>query len=131
MQPQYGPTNPSPAEQQADGVCRYARLVELLPEKEAEYRQLHAEVWPEVVAAVKQANIENYSIHVLELGGKKYLFAYFEYTGDDPEQDFASIAADPTTRDQWWPLTDACQARVPGTADGEQWLAAEMVMYIP
>ena len=29
---------------------------ELLPEKEELYRELHADVWPEVVAAIKKAN---------------------------------------------------------------------------
>jgi L-rhamnose mutarotase len=131
MQPLYGPTNPTPEEQAKQGVRRYVRLVELLPEKEEEYRQLHAEVWPEVVAGVKRANIENYSIHIAQLGAKKYLIAYFEYTGDDPERDFASIADDPTTSDKWWPLTDACQQRIVDTPEGEQWLPAEMVMHLP
>ena len=131
MQPQFGPTNPSPAEQQASGVTRYASLVELIAEKEELYRELHAGVWPEVVAAVKRANIQNYSIYLLELMDKKYLFRYFEYTGTDPDRDFASVAEDPTTRDKWWPITDAMQLRIPGTPDGEQWLPAEMLMHLP
>lgn len=129
--PQYGPTNPSPAEQVEQRIRRYASLVELLPEKEELYRELHADVWPDVVAAVKRANIQNYSIHLLQLGSKKYLFRYFEYVGDDPERDFASITEDPTTRDKWWPITDACQLRIDGTPEGEQWLPAEMVMHLP
>ncbi|MCO6044103.1 L-rhamnose mutarotase [Aeoliella sp. ICT_H6.2] len=129
--PQYGSTNPSPAEQAEKGVQRYSAAVELLPEKEELYRELHASVWPDVVAALKRANIQNYSIHVLELGGKKYLFQYFEYVGDDPKRDFASIGQDPTTRDEWWPITDACQSRIEGTPEGEQWLPGEMVMHLP
>ena len=65
-----------------------------------------------------------------EIDGKRYLFSFFEYHGDDPEKDFAAIAADPTTRDKWWPVTDACQRRLPGTPDGEQWKAIEMLMHI-
>jgi L-rhamnose mutarotase len=131
MTPHYGPTNPSPAELAASGTRRYLRLVELKPEKEETYRQMHAGVWPEVVAALKQAKIHNYSIYIAELGGKKYLVAYFEYAGDDPAHDFAIVANDPTTRDKWWPITDDCQLRIPGTPEGEQWLPAEMVMYLP
>lgn len=131
MNPHYGLTNPSPQQQGEGGVRRYASLVELAPEQEAKYRELHANVWPEVVAAVKRANIQNYSIYILPLGEKQYLFRYFEYTGTNPEADFASVAEDPTTRDKWWPITDACQARISGTPDGEQWLPAEMVMHLP
>jgi L-rhamnose mutarotase len=131
MTPHYGPTNPTTDEQAASGVRRYVRLVELNPEKEEVYRQMHAAAWPEVVAALRRAKIQNYSIHVVELAGTKYLIAYFEYRGDDPARDFAIVADDPTTRDKWWPITDDCQLRIPGTPEGEQWLPAEMVMYLP
>ena len=95
------------------------------------YRQLHADVWPEVLAAIKNANIRNYNIFVAELGGKKYLFSYLEYVGDDLEKDFAGIGDDVTTRDKWWPITDGCQRRLPGTPEGEQWKSLEMLMHIP
>jgi L-rhamnose mutarotase len=131
MKPIFGPTNPSPEEQIASGVRRYAELVELVPEREEIYRQMHAEVWPEVVAAIKRAHVHNYTIFLVELSGKKYLFRYFEYTGSDPKKDFAAIAEDPTVRDKWWPITDGTQVRIPGTPDGEQWLPAEMLMYLP
>ena len=131
MKPFYGPTNPSPEQHAATGVRRYAELVELVAEKEEVYRQMHAEVWPEVVAAIKRANIHNYSIFLVDLSGKKYLFRYFEYTGTDPKSDFASIADDPTVRDKWWPITDGTQARIPGTPVGEQWLPGESLMYLP
>jgi L-rhamnose mutarotase len=131
MKPFFGPTNPSPEEQIASGIRRYAELVELVPEKEEIYRQMHAAVWPEVVAAIKRANIHNYTIYLVDLAGKKYLFRYFEYTGSDPKKDFAGIAEDPTVRDKWWPITDGTQVRIPGTPEGEQWLPAEMLMYLP
>ena len=92
---------------------------------------MHAQVWPEVVAAIRRAHIRNYSIFLAELGGRKYLFRYFEYTGSSPQEDFASIATDPTVRDKWWPITDDTQVRIPGTPDGEQWLAGESLMYLP
>lgn len=126
----YGPTNPSPAEQAASGVRRIVELVELRPEHEAEYRRLHADVWPEVVAAVRRANIRNYSIHLVELGGKKCLVRYLEYVGTDYEGDCATIGQDPTTRDRWWPVTDSHQVRIEGTPAGAQWLPAEMVMHL-
>ncbi len=128
--PIYGKTNPTPDQQKQAEVKRYGSVIELLPEKEKTYRELHADVWPEVVAAIKKANIQNYNIFTVELGGKKYLFSYLEYTGTDPEKDFASIGNDATTRDKWWPITDACQREIPGTPDGQQWLPIEMLMHI-
>ena len=105
-------------------------MIELRPDKEQEYRRLHAEVWPEVVAALKRANVRNYSIYVAELGGKKYLFSYLEYAGHDPERDFAKIGEDPAVKNRWWPLTDACQRRLTGTPEGQQWKPLEMLMLI-
>lgn len=130
-QPVYGTTNPT-AEQKAEAkVKRFGSVIELIPEKEHLYRQLHADVWPEVLAAIKKANIQNYNIFIAELGGKKYLFSYMEYAGDDIEKDFAGIGDDPTTRDKWWPITDGCQKRLKGTPEGEQWKSLEMLMHIP
>jgi L-rhamnose mutarotase len=127
VEPIYGPTNPDPA---IKPNPFYAAVIELKPEKEKEYRQLHADVWPEVLATVKKANIKNFNIFTTELFGKKYLFYSFEYTGNDPEKDLGAIGDDPTTRDKWWPVTDACQTRLPGTPEGEQWKAIEMIMHV-
>lgn len=126
----YGPTNPTAAQQREAGVIYYGSAIELVPAKEKLYRELHADVWPDVLAAIKKANIRNYNIFVAELGGKRYLFSFFEYHGKNPEADFASIAADPTTSQKWWPITDACQQRLPGTPDGSQWMSLEMLMHI-
>ncbi|MFD9513179.1 L-rhamnose mutarotase [Streptomyces mirabilis] len=41
---------------------RFAAVIRLRPEKESEYRALHAAAWPDVLAALKRANIGNYSI---------------------------------------------------------------------
>jgi L-rhamnose mutarotase len=53
-----------------------------------------------------------------------------EYTGNDAAKDFASIGLDKTTKEKWWPITDACQKRLPGTPEGEQWLGMERLMHI-
>ncbi len=123
----FGPTNPPTS----SASNRYASCVELLAEHEKEYRKLHAEVWPDVVAAIKKAHIENYSIHLLELGDKKYLFSYFEYVGDDAGKDFAELAENPIVRDRWWPITKACHQRLPGTSAEQHWTPLEQLMLIP
>jgi L-rhamnose mutarotase len=126
-----GSSNPPPLPPTSPGVKYFSSIVGLNPEKEKLYRELHADVWPEVVAAIRKANITNYNIYVTEIEGRRYLVSTFEYVGTDPAKDFVSIALDATTRDKWWPLTDACQFRLPGTPAGEQWRAMEQVMHLP
>lgn len=130
VEPVYGPTNPEPAAAEPGDVTRYASIIGLKPGMEEKYRELHADVWPQVRAAIHEANIRNYSIWIAEIDGEKYLFSYFEYTGDDPKADFAKMAEDPTTREKWWPITDAAQRRLPGTPEGQQWKRLERLMVI-
>ena len=78
---------------------RYGSVIEVKEEKLEEYVKLHAEVWPDVLAMIKQCNIQNYSIYLRRLpDGKYYLFSYFEYVGEDFDADMAKMAADPTTQ---------------------------------
>jgi L-rhamnose mutarotase len=130
ISPVYGPTNPTPSQAAQTSVKYYASMVELKPGMEEKYRQLHSNVWPEVRAAIRKANIRDYNIYVVELDGRKYLVSHFEYIGNDPSADFASMANDPTTRDKWWPLTNACQIPLPGTPPGQQWKPLEQVMHL-
>src|SRR5207248_2634148 len=43
-------------------VQRIATVIRLRPEKEAEYRALHADAWPKVLDALRAAHVTNYSI---------------------------------------------------------------------
>ena len=130
VQPIHGPTNPTLEEATKANVKYYCATVELRPEKEQEYRELHANVWPEVRAAIAEANIRNYNIYVTEIAGRRFIVTHFEYVGTDPKMDFASIAKDHTTKAKWWPLTDACQIRLPGALEGNQWQPMEQVMHL-
>jgi L-rhamnose mutarotase len=107
---------------------RIATVIELRPEKKDYYIELHAKAWPSVLKRVRESNIRNYSIYLAELGGKLYLFSYFEYVGDDIEADMARMAQDPETQ-RWWKETDPCQKRLPGTPDGQQWLEIPEVFH--
>ncbi|SDO84545.1 L-rhamnose mutarotase [Actinacidiphila guanduensis] len=104
---------------------RYAAVIRLRPEKEAEYRRLHADAWPGVLAALKRAHIGNYSIFLRD----GLLFSYLEYGGTDYAADTAAIAEDPVTRD-WWALTDPCQQPLESAAEGEWWAPAEEVFHL-
>jgi L-rhamnose mutarotase len=92
---------------------RFGQIIRLKPEKYEEYKRLHADPWPEVLATIEAANIRNYSIY----HWNGFLFAYFEYVGDNFDADMAKVAADPKTR-EWWALTDPCQQPVEGSSSG-------------
>lgn len=98
-------------------VRRYASLIRLKPEMDAEYRRLHADVWPTVQRRIKESNIGNYSIFLRD----GVLFGYFEYTGTDFEADMAAMREDPETQ-RWWTFTDPCQQPVE-TAEADEWWA--------
>ena len=106
-------------------VQRFASVIRLRPEKEAEYRALHADAWPSVLAALSRAHVRNYSIFLRD----GVLFSYLEYTGDDYAADMALIAQDPETQ-RWWKLTDPCQQPVDGAAAGEWWAPMEEVFHL-
>jgi L-rhamnose mutarotase len=103
---------------------RVASVVRLRPEMESEYRELHAEVWPDVLAALAAAHITNYSIFLRD----GLLFSYYEYTGEDLSADLARVAEDEPTR-RWWKLTDPCQEPVSTAAEGEWWAPMEEVFH--
>jgi len=42
---------------------RYGSVIKLRPEKLQEYKELHAHVWPEVLAMIRACHIRNYSIY--------------------------------------------------------------------
>ncbi len=62
---------------------RYAQLIGIKPDRIAEYEQVHAAGWPEVLDTIRACNIRNYSIFRHDT----LLFAYFEYVGRDFDGD--------------------------------------------
>ena len=124
--PQYGSTNPTPEKRESGAVERFGSVIGLNPEKEQYYRQLHANAWPTIVDIIHNANIRNYSIYISEIEGKKYLFSYFEYTGQDFEADMQTLSEYPDTK-RWWAETDPCQIPLPSKKPGANWSDMEMV----
>jgi L-rhamnose mutarotase len=104
---------------------RYGSVIKLKPEKLDEYKQYHANAWPEVIRMIKECNIHNYSIYFKD----GYLFSYFEYQGDDLEADMKNMANDPTTQ-AWWKLTDPCQEPLESRKPGEWWASMEEFFHL-
>jgi L-rhamnose mutarotase len=78
---------------------------------------------------LRASNVRNFSIYTTVLDGKKYLFSYFEYVGDDYEADMKAMADDPVTQ-KWWKETDPCQIQLPSRKPGANWSDMEMVFLL-
>ena len=125
----FGPTNPNPTEREESKVKRFASVIGLCPEKEAYYRELHANVWPSILEHIKLANLQNFSIHLTEIEEKKYLFSYYEYTGINYEEDMKIMETKPEMQ-RWWKETSPCQFLLPNTKTGKQWKETEMLFQL-
>ncbi len=108
---------------------RFGSVTGLNPGKVAYYKQLHAETWPGVLKKIRECNIRNYSIYLHEIDGKPYLFSYYEYVGDNYEEDMKKMASDTVTQ-RWWRETDPCQLPLPeATAGNKIWTNMEEVFH--
>lgn len=106
---------------------RMGMVIGLNADKVAEYRQLHADVWPGVLAKISECNIRNYTIFLRE--PENLLFAYWEYHGTDFQADAERMAADPETQ-RWWSVCKPCQAPLDSRAEGEWWAMMENVFHL-
>lgn len=106
---------------------RYASVIGIRPEAIAEYKRLHAAVWPDVLRQIKASNISNYSIYLKE--PENLMFAYYEYHGTDHDADMAAMAADPRTQ-EWWAVCMPMQAPLATRREGEWWAGLEEVFHI-
>lgn len=93
----------------------YTAITQLKPEFEAEYKSIHANVWPGVLAALERHHIIDYSIH--HYAPLHLLIANFKYSGTDYEKDMASVGQDEETR-RWWKVTDGMQESFVEGAEG-------------
>ena len=81
----------------------FGQIGRLRREKIAEYCELHANPWPDVLKTISDCHLRNYSIFLHD----DLVFAYFEYAGSDFDSDMALMAEDSVTQD-WWTHTKPC-----------------------
>jgi L-rhamnose mutarotase len=103
---------------------RNGSVIQVRPERLAEYKRHHASVWPEILAMIHACNIRNYSIFLKD----DLLFGYFEYHGTDYAADMAKMAADPKTK-EWWALMQPMQKPLETRNRGEWWADMEEVFH--
>lgn len=104
---------------------RIASVIGLPAASVARYEELHAAVWPDVLARLSASHIVNYSIY--RYG--ELLFSYMEYAGDEYDADMAAMAADPATQ-EWWALCMPLQRPVEDRAESEWWKELPEVFHL-
>ena len=103
---------------------RHGQIIGLKPDKLDEYREYHSDAWPGVLEKIRECNIRNYSIFHKD----GYLFAYFEYIGDDYESDMKALNADERCQ-KWEEVCRACHEPLETRAEGEWWAHMEEVFH--
>jgi len=104
---------------------RFGQVIGVRPEDFEEYKKYHSAVWPDVLAMIKKCNMQNYSIFYKD----NMLYAYFEYTGNDFDDDMAKMAADPKTQ-EWWSVIEPMQDPLSTRKAGEWWANMEEVFHL-
>lgn len=99
---------------------RYGQVIRLQQGVLEKYKEYHASIWPEVAAQISASHIQNYSIYHKD----GFLFAYFEYTGTNFDEDMARMGEDPKTQ-QWWAIMKPMQEPISARAPGEWWADME------
>lgn len=104
---------------------RIGEMIRIKSECLDAYKKWHAHPLPGVTEMITACNIRNYSIY----SRGDYLFAYYEYIGDDFEADMAKMAADPVTQ-QWWDIVKPLMQPLEDRKEGEFWSGMEEVFHL-
>jgi L-rhamnose mutarotase len=105
-------------------------VIGVKPDRLDDYKKLHANPWPSVNKALKDAHIRNYSIYLTQLDdGNWRLFSYFEYTGDNFDADMKKLAATDDVQ-RWWKETEPCQIPLRTRKADEWWKGMEEVYHL-
>lgn len=104
---------------------RFGQMIRLKPDGADAYIRHHATVGLGVLSMIMTCNIRNYSIYFKD----NYLFAYFEYTGNDFVADMSKMAADLETQ-CWWNLVKPLMDPIETREAGEFWADMEEVFHL-
>jgi L-rhamnose mutarotase len=103
------------------------QVIHIRPEGIAEYRRLHADVWPAVRDALSEAGLTNYSIYLRE--PENLLFSYWEYVGEDFAADMARMLELPVIQ-EWWNICAPLHAPLDTRAPGEWWAGMDEIFHL-
>ncbi len=105
---------------------RMCRIIRIKSEIISEYKRIHAAVWPEILKAIADSNVKNYSIFLRE--PENLLISYWEYHGTNYAKDMEDIKVAPRMQ-EWWDLTDPMQTPFETRAAGEWWASTQEVFH--
>ena len=103
---------------------RLGMMIGIKPDKIEDYKELHRNVWPEILENLTELNCRNYSIFLKN----NMLFGYMEYHGDDYDRDMKLMAANKKVQ-KWWTLCEPCQEPLENRKVGEWWSLMEEVFH--
>src|ERR1700747_56955 len=107
---------------------RVGMLIGIKPDRIAAYEALHAASNPGVRDLLDKYHMHNFSIYIHKMDDSHYyLFAYYEYTGDDYKTDMETLAKEPRNI-AWLSKTDAMQIPFAGQ---RSWTKMEEVFHNP
>jgi L-rhamnose mutarotase len=107
---------------------RVGMVVKIKEDQIEEYKRLHAPDNPGVRDLLTRYNMRNFSIFLQKLDdGNYYEFGYYEYVGDNFEEDMEKLAAEPRNI-EWLKVCDPMQIPLEGY---EGWAEMELVYYNP
>ena len=104
---------------------RIGEVVKIRPECLESYKAHHADPWPGINEMIKECNIQNYSI--FQRGD--YMFAYYEYVGDDFAADMKKMEEDPVSQ-QWEVLMRSMMTPVDDCNEGDFWAGMSEVYHL-
>lgn len=96
------------------------------PEHWEEYKAIHLNPWPELIAAIQEHGIHNYSIYAL---GHR-VFAYMEVEGDDVYEALGALAQTDIKK-RWDAEVTAWVTPEAEEGSGIQFMELERIFYCP
>ena len=105
---------------------RMCRIIQVKPEILAEYKRIHAAVWPEILEAIAKSDVKNYSIFLRE--PENLLISYWKYHSKNYDKDMEDIKSAPRMR-EWWDMTDPMQTPLATRQSHEWWADTEEVFH--
>ena len=105
-------------------IKRVGSVIGLPKEYYEEYKRYHAKVWPEILDVIEQCKIRNFSIYYKD----EMLFSYYEYYGDDFENDVYKWQNAPVCK-EWNEIMVDFQRPFETRMDGEWWAEMEEIFH--
>ena len=106
---------------------RIGHVLRIRQGKEEEYDRYHAAVWPEMLEALRDSGIRNYSIFRYH----QWLFSYFELPDDLSLAEVMSAYADRDVCQRWEKIMRTLQEPLPESEPEAWWVPIPKVFYEP